>query len=75
LNDQFKDDELGRACRTHGDVEEFVWNFGGKARRKTPLGSRDVGWRIILIWISEKYSRAGWIELIWLRIGTREWFL
>jgi hypothetical protein len=29
-----KDDEMGRACSTHGGKEECIQDFGGKARMK-----------------------------------------
>jgi hypothetical protein len=29
-----KEDEVGRACSTHGRAEKRVQGFGGKARRK-----------------------------------------
>jgi hypothetical protein len=33
-SDQVKEDEMGRACGTHGGEEECIQGFGGKARRK-----------------------------------------
>jgi hypothetical protein len=33
-NDQVKEDEIGRACKMHGGEEKYIYNFGGKARRK-----------------------------------------
>jgi hypothetical protein len=29
---------MGRACSTHEDEEECVYNFGGKPEGKRPLG-------------------------------------
>jgi hypothetical protein len=29
-----KEDEMRRACSTHGGGEECIWVFGGKAREK-----------------------------------------
>jgi hypothetical protein len=34
--DQIKENEVGRACGTHGTGEKRVQGFGGKARRKKP---------------------------------------
>jgi hypothetical protein len=34
LNDQLKEDDIGRACSTDGGEEECVWDIGGKARSK-----------------------------------------
>jgi hypothetical protein len=31
---------MDRACCAHGDIEEQVWNFGGKARRKVATCKR-----------------------------------
>jgi hypothetical protein len=60
---------VGRACGTHGRGEKRVQGFGGKARRKKPLGRprrrwedgikmdlREIGWEV----------RSGFT---WLRIG------
>jgi hypothetical protein len=35
---QVKEDEVGRACGTHGREEKIVQGFGGKARRKETTG-------------------------------------
>jgi hypothetical protein len=53
----FKENEMGGACGTHGRGEKRVQSFGGKARRKRPLGRprhtwedgvkmdlREIGW-------------------------------
>jgi hypothetical protein len=50
------EDELARACSAHRE-EEFMYEFGGKARKKSPLGRprrrwvdnnkmdlREIGW-------------------------------
>jgi hypothetical protein len=29
-----KEDEMGRACSTHGRKEKYIWDIGGEARRK-----------------------------------------
>jgi hypothetical protein len=28
-----REDEMGRACNAHGSEDEFIYDFGGKARR------------------------------------------
>jgi hypothetical protein len=33
-SDQVKEDEISKACSTHGGEEECVQGFGGKIRRK-----------------------------------------
>jgi hypothetical protein len=33
-NDQVVEDKMDRACSRHGREEEFIQDFGGKARRK-----------------------------------------
>jgi hypothetical protein len=33
-NDKVKMDDIGRACRTYGEEEGWIWDFDGKARRK-----------------------------------------
>jgi hypothetical protein len=34
LNNQVKEDEMGRTCSTNESVEECIEDIGGKARRK-----------------------------------------
>jgi hypothetical protein len=46
-NDQGKDDEISRACSTHGIEEECINNFGGNARRKDHWEDLDIGGRIL----------------------------
>jgi hypothetical protein len=56
-SDQVREDEVGRACISHGKEEECTQSCGVKARRKEPLGRprsrwednieihlRDIGW-------------------------------
>jgi hypothetical protein len=38
LNDQVKEDELGRECGTNGGEEECIQDIGGKSRRKETIG-------------------------------------
>jgi hypothetical protein len=60
---------MGRACRTHGRKDESIQESCAKARKKdTPR--KDVGGRIILKSILEKYGRVAWTGFIWLRIGS-----
>jgi hypothetical protein len=37
-NDQVKEDEMGRACNTHGEKKNAYGIFVGKPEGKTPLG-------------------------------------
>jgi hypothetical protein len=39
------EDEVGRACSTHGEEEKYIRDFDGKARWKET--SLDVGGRIL----------------------------
>jgi hypothetical protein len=68
--DQIKENEVGRACGTHGRGGKRVQGFGGKARRKETLGKprrrcedgikidlTEIGWGV-------------WSGFTWLRIGT-----
>jgi hypothetical protein len=41
---QVKANEVGGACGTHGRGEKSVHGFGGKARRKRPLGKPRRRW-------------------------------
>jgi hypothetical protein len=34
INDQVKEDEMGRACNTNGGEDKCIEDIGGKARRK-----------------------------------------
>jgi hypothetical protein len=38
LNDQVKEDEIGRACSTNGGEEKCIEDIGEKARRKETTG-------------------------------------
>jgi hypothetical protein len=38
-NDQVKEDEMGRACRTNGGEEEYIQDIGGDAIRKETTGN------------------------------------
>jgi hypothetical protein len=39
-----KENEVGRACGTHGRGEKLVQGFGGKAQKKRPLGKPRRRW-------------------------------
>jgi hypothetical protein len=34
----FKEEKMGRACSTNGAEQQCIYDIGGKARRKEPLG-------------------------------------
>jgi hypothetical protein len=50
---------MGRACSTNGGEEERIWDIGGKARRKEPLGR----------------PRRRWVDNIKMSLRDRmEWY-
>jgi hypothetical protein len=53
LNDQVKEDEIGRTCSTHGENMKAYGILVGKPERKRLLGNIDVDGRIILKLILE----------------------
>jgi hypothetical protein len=61
---------MGRACSTHWEEEKCIQGFGGKARRKETTRKTDVGGRIILKWVLEKWDGVVWTGFIWLKIGA-----
>jgi hypothetical protein len=66
-----KENEVGRACGTHGRGEKRVQGFGGKARRKKDhLKDQSVDGRIVSKWTSGRLVGGVWSEFTWLRIGT-----
>jgi hypothetical protein len=67
--DQVKEDEMGRACRTHGKRIAYRV-LVGKPERKRPLGRLRHRREDIIKWIWEKYDAVDWTGFIWLRIGT-----
>jgi hypothetical protein len=38
LNDQDKEDEMGRACSTNGGEDECIYDIGVKSRRNETIG-------------------------------------
>jgi hypothetical protein len=69
LNDQAKEDEMGRACGIHGEKKNAYRILVGTSEGKRLLGRLDNGWRIILKWMLQKSDGVVWTVLIWLRIG------
>ena len=60
---------MGHVARTgRGDIYAGFWWESLKERDH--LEDPSVDGRIILRWIFRKWGVGGWIELIWLRIGT-----
>jgi hypothetical protein len=59
---------MGRACSTHWEKEESIEDFGGKARKKEPLGRPRRRWEDN----NKMDFRDGviWIGLIWFWTGT-----
>jgi hypothetical protein len=67
---------VGRACGTHGRGEKRVHGFGGKTRRKRPVGRprriwedgikldlREIGWGVVE-WIHLIQDRDRWQALV-----------
>jgi hypothetical protein len=65
-----KENEVGRACGTHGRREKRVLGFGGKARRKRPLERPRRRWEDEIKMDLKEIGWGGWSGFIWLRIGT-----
>jgi hypothetical protein len=57
---------MGMACNTNRNAYRVLV---GKSEGKRPVGALDVGGRIILKWIVEKYDGVVWIGFVWLSIG------
>jgi hypothetical protein len=55
---------MGRACSMHEEKRVLT----GKPEGTRPQKNLDVGGRIILRWILEKYDGVIWTGFIWLRI-------
>jgi hypothetical protein len=66
---------MGIACSTHVKTRNEYRILMGKPQGKRLLGDLDVGGRIILKWILERWDCLVWIELMWLRIGINRGFL
>jgi len=43
----------------------------GFVEERDNLENHDIGWRVILKWISRKQADGSWTGLMWLRTGTR----
>jgi hypothetical protein len=64
-----KENEVGRACGTHGRGEKYVQGFGGKARRKRPLVRPRRRWEDGIRMDIREIGWGVWNGFIWLRIG------
>jgi hypothetical protein len=62
-----KEDEIGRACSTHGEEEACIKGFGGKARRKETTRIRPRRRWEDNIKIDLKYM--GWDGLDWIHLA------
>jgi hypothetical protein len=60
---------MGRACGTHGDEEECIQGFCGKARRKVQLGGTRHRWEGN-IKMNLRWDEVVWIVLICFMMGT-----
>jgi len=48
FGDQIKEDEMGAACRTHGDEDKYIQSLVGESWKKEHLGDFDVDGKVIL---------------------------
>jgi hypothetical protein len=62
--------EIGGPCSTNGEKRNAYKLLVGKPEGKSHQEDQDVGGRIILGWILERWDGVMWIGLVWLRIGT-----
>jgi hypothetical protein len=69
-NDQVKEDEMGRACSTHGEKRNAYRILVGKPEGKRPLGRLRPKWvdNSKMDFREIRWDDMDWI--IWLRIGT-----
>jgi hypothetical protein len=68
---QIKENEVGRTYGMHEKGEESVQGFGGKARRKKPLGRPRRRWEDgIRMDLRENGWGGGYSGSSWLRIGA-----
>jgi hypothetical protein len=61
-----KKDELERTCSTRGRDEECIQGFGGKARRKEPLGTPGYRWEDN---IKMDCREIGWGSANWIHLA------
>jgi hypothetical protein len=70
-----KEEDIDKACSTHGKYEKCITNFGRKPEGKNHLEDLDIEGRIKSKWILEKQGGNLWSESIWLRTETRSGLL
>jgi hypothetical protein len=58
-NDEVKENEMGRACRTHGAENEYRVLLG-KLEGKRPLGRPRHRWEDGIRWILERWDGVVW---------------
>jgi hypothetical protein len=66
LADQIKENEVGGTYGTHGRGDESVEGFGGKARRKEPLGRPRHRWED---GIRMDLREIGWGSVEWIQFA------
>jgi hypothetical protein len=72
LNDQVKEDEMGRACSKNGGRNRNAYRtLVEKPEGKRPLGRPRRRW-VNNIKMDLREDRVVWTESIWFRIGTSE---
>jgi hypothetical protein len=72
-NYQVEEDEIGRACSTHGGGKRNAYRIlVGKPEGKIPLGRPGRGWEDNIKMGLREIGWGGvvWTGLIWLKIGT-----
>jgi hypothetical protein len=70
-----KDDEMGRACKRHGEKRNAYRVSVGKTEGKTPLGRRRRRWEDNIKMDLGEIDRVLCTEFTWLRIRTTGGFL
>jgi hypothetical protein len=71
LNDQAKDDDIGRACSTHREKRNAYKDFVGKPEGKRPLGRPKRRWEDN---INMDLKEIRWVGMNWFRIRTNDRF-
>jgi hypothetical protein len=70
-----KEDEMGKACSTYGDMINAYRMLVGKPEGKKPLGRPRRRWKDNIKMDLKKQVDRVCIRFIWLRIGTGDGLL
>jgi hypothetical protein len=71
MDGQMKEDEMGGACRAHGESRHAYEILVGNPKGKRPLGRSKHGWEDNI----KMYLMETDVNCIWLRIWTAGGFL